>query len=367
MIEIKPYIKDIPIYEAGKPVELAVREFGIAEDEVVKLASNENPLGTPPKAIEAIKKFANRAYLYPDDSMYRLKGKLASRFGVDEKNIIIGAGSDQVISFISHILLSEDKKILTSAVTFAMYDIYAKHHGAKVLKTESFRHLPSEFIPMIREHKPSIVYICTPNNPTGDATKKDDVYQILDVCKELGVVGVVDGAYMEYASYQCSDYTIEPKELIKKYPNALYLGTFSKAYGLGGMRVGYGIAQRELIEDMLRVRPPFNITTLSMESAISALDDEEFIKDSLELHKKELLRYEEFAKEKNLEYIKSYTNFITYLMPDNLNSTDIYKYLFKRGVIVRDLASYKMNALRITVGTTKQNNRLFEVLDEALR
>lgn len=367
MLQIKPYIKDIPIYEAGKPVELAVREFGIAEDEVVKLASNENPNGTPPKAQEAIVKFANRAHLYPDDSMYRLKGKLANRFGVDEKNIIIGAGSDQVISFISHILLSEGKKILTSAVSFAMYDIYAKHHGAEVLKTNSFKHLPTEFIPMIKEYKPSIVYICTPNNPTGDATKKEDVYQILDLCKELDIVGVVDGAYMEYAKYLSSEYAIEPKELIDRYPNALYLGTFSKAYGLGGMRVGYGIAQKELIEDMLRVRPPFNITTLSMEAAIGALDDEEFINKSLQLHKEELTRYEEFAKKRNLEYIKSYTNFITYLLPNSINSTDIYRYLFERGVIVRDLASYKMNALRITIGTQKQNDRLFEVLDEALR
>ena len=367
MIEIKPYIKDIPVYEAGKPVELAVREFGIAEDEVVKLASNENPLGTPPKAQEAIKNFANRAYLYPDDSMYRIKGKLANRFGIDEKNIIIGAGSDQVLSFISHILLSEGKKILTSAVSFAMYDIYAKHHGAEVLKTKSFRHLPSEFIPMIKEHKPSIVYICTPNNPTGDATKREDVYQILDVCKELDIVGVVDGAYMEYASYQSKNYALNPKELIEKYPNALYLGTFSKAYGLGGMRVGYGIANRELIEDMLRVRPPFNITTLSMEAAISALDDEEFINKSLQLHKEELTRYEEFAKNRGLEYIKSYTNFITYLMPDNLNSTDIYQYLFQRGVIVRDLASYSMNALRITIGTPKQNDKLFLLLSEAIK
>ncbi len=367
MIEIKPYIKNIPVYEAGKPVELAVREFGIAEDEVVKLASNENPLGTPPKAVEAIKKFANKAHLYPDDSMYRLKGKLANRFGVDDKNVIIGAGSDQVISFISHILLSEDKKILTSAVSFAMYDIYAKHHGAKVIKTKSYKHLSNEFIPLIKEHKPSIVYICTPNNPTGDATTKEEIYKIIEASYKSGAVAVVDGAYMEYASYLCSDYEINPKELIQKYPNVVYLGTFSKAYGLGGMRVGYGIASKELIEDMMRVRPPFNITTLSMEAAISALDDDEFIKQSLELHSKELIRYKEFAKESGLDYIESYTNFITYLMPNDLNSTDIYKYLFQRGVIVRDLASYGMNALRITVGTEKQNDKLFSVLSEAIK
>lgn len=367
MIEIKQYIKDIPVYEAGKPVELAVREFGIAEDEVVKLASNENPIGTPPKAAEAIKKFADKAHLYPDDSMYRLKGKLAERFDVDEKNIIIGAGSDQVISFVSHILLSESKKILTSAVSFAMYDIYAKHHGAEVIKTDSYRHLPEEFISAIEEHKPAIVYICTPNNPTGDATEREDVYKILDACRDNGAVAVVDGAYMEYAAFASDEYALSPKELIEKYPNVVYLGTFSKAYGLGGIRVGYGVADRELIEDMLRVRPPFNITTLSMEAAIAALDDSEFIQRSLELHGRELVRYKEFAKERGLEYIESYTNFITYIMPDRMNSTDIYRYLFERGVIVRDLASYGMNALRITVGTEKQNERLFAVLSEAIK
>lgn len=366
MYNIKEYIKDIPVYEAGKPVELAVREYGIAEDEVVKLASNENPLGTPPKAQEAIMRYASKAHLYPDDSSYRLKDALSKRFGVQESNIIIGAGSDQVLSFISHIMLDSTKSILTSRVSFAMYDIYAKHNGAKVLKTPSFEHKADEFIDMIQKHNPSIVYICTPNNPTGDATAVDEVIKIIEASDRENSIVVVDGAYMEYAQAKDDSFYIDAKELISKYPNVVYLGTFSKAYGLGGLRVGYGIANSELISYLYRVRPPFNITNISMEAAIAALEDSEFIQKTLSTHLEELKRYEAFADENSIKYIDSYTNFITYLLPESISSTDIYRYLFERGVIVRDLASYKMNAIRITVGSKKQNDRLFETLKEAI-
>ena len=351
-------LENIKTYEAGKPIELVVREFGIAAQDVVKLASNENPIGTSPAVQKAIIANAGKAHLYPDDSMFELKAALATKFTVNKENIIIGAGSDQVLEFISRSVLDENASVLMSAVTFAMYEIYAKQMGAKIYKTASYEHKFDEFMEAYTMYKPKIIYLCTPNNPTGDATSKEAVLEIINAVDKDTLI-VVDGAYMEYAASKDSKYAIEPNDLIG-YPNVIYLGTFSKAYGLGGMRVGYGIADAKMIEQLYKMRPPFNISTLSLAAAIEACKDESFVDESIALHQEQIKRYEAFAKENGFEYIESYTNFITYLFNDNMDSTKVADALLQRGVIIRNLASYGMNAVRITVGTQRQNDILFK-------
>jgi histidinol-phosphate aminotransferase len=357
-------LENIKTYEAGKPIELVVREFGIAPEDVVKLASNENPIGTSPAVARVIRENADKAHLYPDDSMFELKAALGKKYGVKDENIIIGAGSDQVLEFISRALLNENESVLMSAVTFAMYEIYAKQMGAKICRTASYTHRYDEFMEAYHMHKPKIVYICTPNNPTGDATSKEDVLAIIEAISKETLV-VVDGAYMEYAAAKDSKYAITPNDLLG-YENVIYLGTFSKAYGLGGMRVGYGIAQAELIGELYKMRPPFNISTLSLAAAIEACKDEDFVTESITLHQEQIKRYESFAKENGLGYIESYTNFITYLFDEKLDSTKISDALLKRGVIIRNLASYGMNAVRITVGTERQNDLFFKHFKEVI-
>jgi len=357
-------LKGIKDYKAGKPIELVVREFGIPRENIIKLASNENPNGCSPKVAKKIAKSANLAYMYPDDSFHELKEGLSNRFNVDSSNIIIGTGSDQVLEFISRAILNETSSVLMTKVTFAMYEIYALQMGAKIIKTHNFRHIKSEILDYYKRYNPNIIYICTPNNPTGDAIKREDVFDIIDGVDDNTLI-VIDGAYMEYAKAKDSSYSIEPKDILK-YPNVIYIGTFSKAYGLGGMRVGYGIANSILIRELYKLRPPFNITTLSLIAATEALKDENFVKSSIELHQKELKRYEEFAKKEGFSYIDSYTNFITYLFDDTINSTDISDMLLRRGVIIRDLASYGMNAIRVTVGTPKQNSIFFKNFKEVL-
>ncbi|WP_373028446.1 histidinol-phosphate transaminase [Sulfurovum sp.] len=351
-------LDDIKIYEAGKPIELVVREYGIASEDVVKLASNENPIGTSPAVAKAIVANANKAHLYPDDSMFELKNGLAQKYGVRDENIIIGAGSDQVLEFISRAVLDENSSVLMSAVTFAMYEIYAKQMGAKIIRTASYEHKYDEFMEAYRMHKPRIIYLCTPNNPTGDATSREDVLKLIDVVDKETLI-VVDGAYMEYAAAKDEKYAITPNDLLG-FENVIYLGTFSKAYGLGGMRVGYGIAQPELIHELYKMRPPFNISTLSLAAAIEACKDDDFVADSIALHQEQIKRYETFAEEQGFDYIESYTNFITYLFDENMDSTEISDALLKRGVIIRNLASYGMNAVRITIGTEKQNDVFFK-------
>ncbi|MEY3090214.1 MAG: hypothetical protein RL113_530 [Pseudomonadota bacterium] len=351
-------LDNIQIYEAGKPIELVVRQFGIAPSDVVKLASNENPIGTNPAVAEVIRGNATKAHLYPDDSMFELKAALSEKYGVKDENLIIGAGSDQVLEFVSRALLDDTSSVLMSAVTFAMYEIYAKQMGAKIIRTASYAHKSDEFMEAYQIHKPKIIYLCTPNNPTGDATSKDEVMKIIQAVDQETLV-VVDGAYMEYASAKDQAYAITPKDLIG-FENVIYLGTFSKAYGLGGMRVGYGIAQPELIEALHKMRPPFNISTLSLAAAIEACKDDGFVQESITLHQEQIKRYETFAQEQGIKYIESYTNFITYLFDEKVDSSFVADALLKRGVIIRNLASYGMNAIRITIGTAKQNDVFFK-------
>jgi histidinol-phosphate aminotransferase len=296
--------------------------------------------------------------------MFELKAALAAKYDVNDENIIIGAGSDQVLEFISRVVLDENSSVLMSAVTFAMYEIYAKQMGAKVLRTMSYEHKYDEFIEAYEMRKPKIVYICTPNNPTGDATAKEEVMRIIRAIGDDAIV-VVDGAYMEYASAKDTKYAITPNDIMG-FSNVIYLGTFSKAYGMGGMRVGYGIAQKELIEQLYKMRPPFNISTLSLAAAIEACTDENFVNESIALHQEQIKRYEAFADENGFKYIDSYTNFITYLFDDGLDSTKIADALLKRGVIIRNLASYSMNAIRITVGTARQNDIFFKHFSEVI-
>ncbi len=357
-------LKEIKSYEAGKPIELVVREYGIDEKDIVKLASNENPYGAPPKAIEAVKNSASKLYLYPDDSMYELKEALGKRFGVGMENIIIGSGSDQILEFCARAVLNEKEKVLMSKITFAMYEIYARQMGAKIVRSSCYRHDLDEFYELYKEHSPALIHICTPNNPTGDAIDREYLYSFLERVKEPLVV--VDGAYMEYGSYKDAKKAIDAAELIQKFENVIYLGTFSKAYGLGGARVGYGIASKEIIKELYKLRPPFNVTTLSLAAAKEALKDKKFVKDSVAKNFKQMDRFVNFALSNSIKHIDSYTNFITYLFDEPLNSTDIAERLLKKGVIVRDLASYGLNAIRITIGTKEQNDIFFKRFEEIL-
>ena len=358
-------LEKIKTYEAGKPIELVVREFGIEPKDIIKLASNENPYGCSPKVQEAVVSIVANMALYPDDSMIKLKDGLSSRFEVDNENIIIGSGSDQVIEFLMHAKADCASKILINSVTFAMYEIYAKHVGAEIIRTASQEHDLEEFYTLYKEQNPDIIFLCTPNNPTGDAIDSKDMFEFLDKIDSDTLV-VVDGAYMEYAKAKESSKAVEPKDLIAKYENVIYLGTFSKAYGLGGMRVGYGVACANIIKELYKLRPPFNITTLSLEAASVALEDENFVNKSIALSFDEMNRYKEFASKQKIDIINSYTNFVTLCLNKNQNSSDISDKLLRRGMIVRDLSGYGMNAIRVTVGTSTQNSRFFELFSELI-
>jgi len=358
-------LQNIKTYEAGKPIELVVKEYGIEPKNIIKLASNENPYGCSPRVISAVSAILPKMALYPDDSMIKLKNALSARYGVQNSNVIIGSGSDQVIEFLIHAKADSGSKILMNSITFAMYEIYAKHVGAEVIRTASQEHNLDEFYELYKKEKPEIIFICTPNNPTGDALDADEIYDFLKKIDSDTLV-VIDGAYMEYAIHKDPKKELVVKELIEEFENVIYLGTFSKAYGLGGMRVGYGLADSKIVDELYKLRPPFNITTLSLEAASVALGDEEFVKKSITLNFEQMKRYEEFAKEQKIDIINSYTNFVTLCLNSKQDSTVISNQLLKKGMIVRNLSSYEMNAIRVTVGTDEQNSRFFKLVTQFL-
>ncbi len=358
-------LESIKTYEAGKPIELVVREFGIETKDIVKLASNENPYGCSPKVKEAVVNIVSNMALYPDDSMMKLKEALTQRFEIQEENLIIGSGSDQVIEFLMHAKANSNSKILINSVTFAMYEIYAKHVGAQIIRTSTQKHDLDEFYKIYKDENPDIIFLCTPNNPTGDAIDSQELFDFIAKVDSNTLV-VVDGAYMEYAIKKDESKKIQPKDLIAKFDNVIYLGTFSKAYGLGGMRVGYGISKGKIIKELYKLRPPFNITTLTLEAASVAVKDEEFVNKCIAMNFDEMKRYEEFAKEQKIDIIESYTNFATLCLNDKQNSTEISNSLLQKGMIVRDLSGYGMNAIRVTVGTAEQNSRFFELTSKLM-
>jgi histidinol-phosphate aminotransferase len=249
------------------------------------------------------------------------------------------------------------KKVLMAGITFAMYEIYSKQVGAKILKTKSITHNLDEFYEVYKSEKPEIIFLCIPNNPLGECLDAKDVFDFIEKIDEDTLI-VVDGAYQEFAAFKDKNKELKPESLLK-YKNVLYTGTFSKAYGLGGMRVGYGIANEHIIKNLHKLRPPFNITTLSLAAAIEALKEEEFVKNGIIKNFREMEKYKLFAKENALQYIDSFTNFIVLYIK---NSTEVAENLLKKGIIVRNMAGYGFEALRITIGTPEQNNKLLKTL-----
>ncbi len=359
-MKFNPNLEAIKVYEGGKPIELVIREYGIAPEEIIKLASNENPFGVSKRVELALQNAAKNVYMYPDDSMLALKNALAKKYQVENENLIIGAGSDQVIFFAINAKAHPKMKILTAKTTFAMYDIYAKQVGATILKTPSHQHVLSEFLEIYEANKDiDIIFLCLPNNPLGESLREEDVYQFLEKIDSNTLV-VIDGAYQDFAAAKDEAMKITPHALIKRFSNTLYLGTFSKSYGLGGLRVGYGIAQKSIMDSLYKMRPPFNVTTLSLVGALAALEDEAFVEKTIDNNFKEMKKYEKFAEENKIDFINSFTNFITLLFPDDLSSKECAQILLKKGIIIRDLTSYGVNGIRVTIGTPAQNDRFLE-------
>ena len=362
-----PGIDRLRPYVPGKPMEELERELGLSE--TLKLASNENPLGPSPLGLEAARASLDGVNLYPDDNGFRLKNRLSARLGVAPERIILGAGSSDVIDMVARTFLAPGRNAVFSRYSFAMYPIYTTAAGAEgrvapVLPPDHpqmpYGH-DLEAMRALVDDDTRVVFIANPNNPTGTWLERAALADFLASLPEHLVV-VLDEAYAEY---------VEAPEFpdgiawLERFPNLIVTRTFSKIYGLAGLRVGYGIASAALIDTIGRVRHPFNVSVPALAAAEAALEDRAFLEESRRVNREGLARLAVAFDQMGLKHIPSVGNFVTFELPGE--AAPVYDALLRKGVIVRPVANYGLpRHLRVTVGRPEENERFLEALREVL-
>jgi histidinol-phosphate aminotransferase len=354
-------LRSVKPYVPGKPIEELARELGI-KGEIIKLASNENPLGPSPKAMEAVSRYIKDLNLYPDDSAYELIKKISSKNGFEAEETIIGNGSVEIMLMIGLAFVNPGESIVVSEKSFIMYKIIGDLIGAKVIETPMVDgKIDLEGILKSIREDTKVVFIANPNNPTGTVCERSEVEEFMERVPE-DVIVVWDEAYYEYA--QGSEFK-ETVDYVREGKNVVVLRTFSKIYGLAGLRLGYAFAKRDIIDALGRTRLPFNVNSLAQIAAYYALDDYEHVERSRRVNSEGLnYLYSEFSR-LGIKYWKSACNFV--LVDLGVDSDKPYNYLLKRGIIVRPVKNYSLpTCLRITVGTPEQNRKLVETLTDFL-
>jgi histidinol-phosphate aminotransferase len=367
-MRVSPEIESLIPYKPGKPIEETKRELGLKE--VIKLASNENSLGSSPKAIEAIKKSSSDLSRYPDPTCFQLRLKLSQQWNVRAEDLVIGNGSNELIDLIIRVFCEPGDKIITPEKSFIAYNVCAQ--AARIGKKEipidkNFKWDVDQFIRDFKSNHSSrekILFIANPNNPTGTYLTKDEVSRLLD---ELGgrddIIIVFDEAYNEYV--RAHDFA-RSAEFFKKYSNILIIRTFSKIFGLAGLRIGALLASSENTQWINRVRNPFNVNSLAQDAAIAALDDFEFIKKSQEMVWQGLDDYYDFLKEQNLPYTDSQTNFV--LFDSKRDGQTFFTSAMRKGLLLRPMGEYLLpRHIRISVGTKLENEKAKSIIKEVLK
>ncbi len=353
LLQLKPYLP-------GKSVDAVKKEYGL--EKITKLASNENPFGTSEKAKMAIFNCVDSLVSYPDGYSTNVREKVAKHLGVDESQIIFGNGSDEVIQIICRSYLSAGKNTVSAWPTFSQYRHNAIIEGAEVREVplQNGKHDLEGMLASV-DNDTSVVWVCNPNNPSGTYVDNQELVSFLEKIPSHVLV-VIDEAYFEYVTAE--DYP-ETIKLLEDYRNLIILRTFSKAYGLAALRIGYGVASSELIREIEPAREPFNNNKLAQFAAAAAMEDQQFILDCKRKNKEGLEQYYAFCSKHNLSYYKSEGNFI--LIDFNRQGDEVFQYLLERGYIVRSGNALGFpTAIRITVGTQEQNEGIISTLTEML-
>ena len=360
-LPLSSFLKTLPTYQPGRPIEEVARELGLPAASIIKVASNENPFGPSPLALAAMQKAIAGVNLYPDGNAFYLKQKLAAKLGVETANLVLGNGSNEIIEFVAHALLGPDTNIVVSQYCFAIYPIVAKMFGANVVTVPAKRYghdLPA----MLKAITPRtrIVFVANPNNPTGTLASREDLIQFVNDIPD-DVLLVMDEAYIEFLD--------EPVDLVPLIrlgarKNLILMRTFSKIYGLAGLRIGYGIATPELAAALEKIRQPFNANLLAQTAALAALDDDEHVRKTRANNFAGLEFFAKALRELKLEYVPSFANFILVRVGEGQKVFDAMQ---KLGVIVRPMGGYQLPEwIRISIGTPKENQRCLEALIKSL-
>jgi histidinol-phosphate aminotransferase len=356
-----PYVREISPYVAGKPIDELAREFGLDPESIVKLASNENPRGMPASAKRAIAEVLADLGRYPDSNGFALKSTLSAKFDVPADWITLGNGSNDILELAAAALLSPGRSCVYAQHSFAVYALATQARGARaiVAPAKNLGHDLDAMSSAIASDT-AVIYIANPNNPTGTHLRAEAIEAFL-AGVPARVIVVIDEAYNEYLP---PERRFNSALWVRKFPNLLIARTLSKAYGLAGLRVGYGIAQTELTDLLNRVRQPFNVNAAAQAAAVAALSDAEFLDESYRLNRSGAQQLNDAFRSLGLEYVPSYGNFVLVKVGD---AERMYEELLKRGVIVRPVGNYGLPEwLRVTVGLPEENSRFIEALKAAL-
>jgi histidinol-phosphate aminotransferase len=358
------YIRAISPYQPGKPISELAREMNMQESAIIKLASNENPLGTSPLALEAMTEALNQVALYPDGSGFDLKEALSKRYGVTSSQIVLGNGSNDVLELAARVFLKPGAAAVYSQHAFAVYPLVTQAVGASGIPVRAHNY-GHDLDAMLHAVTPEtrIVFIANPNNPTGTLLPTAEVLRFLQRVSS-DVLVVLDEAYNEYLPASVKGDSVS---WLQRFPNLLITRTFSKAYGMAGIRVGFGLAHEEVSGLMNRVRQPFNVNSIGLAGAVAALDDVEFVKRSYALNQAGMLQITTGLRQLGIEYIPSYGNFLSFKLPEKYSAKAVNESLLKQGVIVRPIGIYEMpQHLRVTVGLESENQKFLRSLETAL-
>ena len=360
-MKISPFLENLPVYQPGRPIEEVARELGLDPDGIIKLASNENPLGPSRLGLAAMRQALKQVNLYPDGNAFYLKQKLAAKLGVTPANLILGNGSNEVIELIGHALLVPGAEVVVSQYCFAVYPIVTALFGAKLVVVPAKNHA-HDLDAMLAAITPNtrVVFVANPNNPTGTTASREELARFVNAVP-ANVLLALDEAYIEFLN--------EPLDLLPEIrngskPNLLLMRTFSKIYGLAGTRIGYGIGHPDFIAALEKIRQPFNINSVAQAGALAALDDTKHVEKTRKINSRGLRLYARTFRKLGLEFVPSQANFILVRVGDGQR---VFGELQKLGVIVRPMGGYQLPEwIRISIGTPKENKRCLEALKSVL-
>lgn len=353
------FVCDLVAYEPGKPIEETARELGLDPASIVKVASNENPLGPSPLAKEAIREAIENAHIYPDGGGYKLRSAIAEKLGFEISNIILGNGSNEIIELLCHTFLNRDAELIAAKHAFVVYKLMATLFGAKYVEVDDpdFIHDLDAMAAAITENT-RLVFIANPNNPTGTQVTQEAIDSFVEKLPPH-VIAVFDEAYFEFLE--------TPPDVLKHVhaeKNVIVLRTCSKIHGLAALRIGYGIAPKRLADLLQKARQPFNTNALAQAGALAALNDLDHIEKTRAVNREGLEFYEKAFAERGLKYVPSVANFILVKVDEG---DWVFREMLKQGVIVRAMSGYKLpDWVRISIGTETENRRVLEVLDKVL-
>lgn len=356
------FLCDLPVYQPGRPIDEVARELGLKPEEVIKLASNENPLGPSPRAIEAMKSAIAETHRYPDGSSFVLRAAVARKHGLDPSQIVFGNGSNELIEFVGHAFLKPGDEMIISQYAFAIYEIVGKLFQARIVEVRAKNH-GHDLDGMIDAITPAtrVMFVANPNNPTGTACKREKLRELILAVPDH-VLLVLDEAYQDFLEHPLdSAGFIRPGQKPGR-ENLLILRTFSKAHGLAGLRIGYGLARPQVAEALERVRQPFNANSMAQAAAHAALEDDTHIRRTFVQNLEGRAKLEGEFQRLGLDFVPSFGNFVLVNVGEG---QAVFDGLLRKGIIVRPMGGYKLpEFIRVSIGTPAENERFIAELSK---